>query len=235
MPLHDHFTPPVPPRAAWQSFHHRWAGVIADHLDATLPPQFFARVEVNLGTEVAADVAEFEEPTADHALPTTYTPPAPVHSWPLTYPDDAAVEVRTTADGGRLVAVVELVSPANKDRPAARAGFAAKCAGYLNAGVGLVVVDVVHDRRLSLHAELAALLGQPADDTPTYATAYRPTAAGPAGRVDVWWAALAVGRPLPTVPLALRGRGCFPLDLEALYTETCRRARITPLAVRDAT
>lgn len=232
MPLLDHFTPPVPPRAAWQSFHHRWAGAIADHLDATLPPQFFARVEVNLGTEVAADVAEFEEPVPGGGPLQGYDPP-PGQVWPLSFPDDAAVEVRTTHDGGKLVAVVELVSPANKDRPAARAGFAAKCAGYLQAAVGLVVVDAVHDRRFSLHAELAALLGQPADAAPTYAVAYRPTADGPAGRVDVWWSELAVGRPLPTLPLALRGRGCVPLDLEALYTETCRRARLAPLAVRD--
>jgi hypothetical protein len=182
MPLLDHFTPPVPPRAGWRSFHHRWAGAIADRLDATLPPQFFARVEVNLGSEVAAGVAEYEEPTAAADPPPTFTPSVPTQTWAVTFPDEAAVEVRTTADGGRLVAVVEL----------------------------------------------AALLGQTADPAPSYAAAYRPR-----GQVDVWWVELAVGRPLPVLPLALRGRGCLPLDLEGLYTETCRRARLAPLAVRD--
>lgn len=229
MPLLDHFTPPVPPRAAWQSFHHRWAGAIADHLDATLPAGLFARVEVNLGTEVAADVAEFEEPGAG---PSEFGyDPAPQTSWPVTYPDDAAVEVRTEVDGGRLLAVVELVSPSNKDRPASRAAFVAKCAGYLQGGVGLVVADVVHAHRFNLHNQLAALLGaadRMSTDPPTYAAAYRPAAAGPAGRVDVWHHELAVGRPLPVLPLALRGRGCVPLDLDAVYTETCRRARLLP-------
>ena len=37
--------------------------------------------------------------------------------------------------------------------------------------------------------------------------------------------ALAVGGPLPTVPLYLRGHGCVPLDLEATYAETRRRVR----------
>ncbi len=222
MPLLDHFTPPVPPRAAWQSFHHRWAGVIADHLDATLPAEFFARVEVNLGTEVAADVAEFEGAGGDLS-PTRYDPP-PQAVWPAVYPDDAAIQVRITTDGGRLVAVVELVSPANKDRSASRAAFVAKCAGYLQAGVGLVVADAVHDHGFNLHNQLAALVGGAAmpGDPPAYAAAYRPTP----DRVDVWWNKLLVGRPLPTLPLALRGRGCVPLDLEGLYAETCRRVRL---------
>ena len=218
MPLFDHFTPPVPPRANWQSFHHHWAGVIADHLDATLPAEFFARVEVNLGTEVAAS----SELAARAA---TDTPQA---VWPASYPHDAAVQVRTAADGGRLVAVVELVSPANKDRPAARAGFVAKCAGYLQAGVGLVVADAVFTHGFNLHDELAALMGgvPMPHSPPAYAAAYRPAA----DQVDVWFAELRVGRPLPTLPLALRGRGCVPLDLERLYAETCRRVRLTSRA-----
>ena len=57
-------------------------------------------------------------------------------------------------------AAIELVSPGNKDRPEARRAFAAKCAGYLTAGVGLVVVDIVTDRLANLHNELIELMRQ---------------------------------------------------------------------------
>ena len=42
-----------------------------------------------------------------------------------------------------MVAAIELVSPGNKDREETRSAFAAKCAGYLQAGIGLVVIDIV--------------------------------------------------------------------------------------------
>ena len=44
--------------------------------------------------------------------------------------------------------------------------------------------------------------------------------------IDVWPVALAVGESLPTLPLALRGGPVVPLDLEALSTEACSRARL---------
>ncbi len=37
-------------------------------------------------------------------------------------------------------------------------------------------------------------------------------------------APLAVGQPLPTLPLALRGVGCVPLALDASYTEARQRS-----------
>jgi hypothetical protein len=40
-----------------------------------------------------------------------------------------------------------------------------------------------------------------------------------------WLYPLAVGLPLPVVPLYLRGHGCIPLDLDATYAETRRRVR----------
>ena len=48
---------------------------------------------------------------------------------------------------GRLVAAPELVSPRNKDRPVARAGYLACYVSYLLEGVHLLLVDV-HRRPL---------------------------------------------------------------------------------------
>ena len=136
------------------------------------------------------------------------------------------------AEGGaRLVAAVELVSPANKDREAHRRAFANKCAGYLAQGIALIVVDVVTSRQANLHADVMRLLGRGTDaglpaDAELSAVAYRPVVRGGAELIDVWAEPLAVGRELPTLPLALSAELCLPIDLESTYMEARRVSRL---------
>ena len=239
MPLLDHFHAPLDPRIGWESFHHRWANAIADHLDQMLPPSFFARVEVHLGSEVATDVTEEEMvPSTERngaaaVAVKTYTPPAATMTIPCYFPDEAAVEVRSADPAARLLAVIELVSPANKKSPDARRAFAMKAAAFLQSGIGLVIVDVVTDRHFNLHNELAEMLAQSTEfvmpGSPTiYAASYRPAPqpdASPPSSVEAWAYSLAVDEPLPVVPLHLRTHGFIPLDLEETYSETRRRVR----------
>ena len=63
MPLLDHFHPPLLNRLpSWESFHSFWAVAIAEHLNQLLPRRYIATVTTHLGSEVEADVAEFESP-----------------------------------------------------------------------------------------------------------------------------------------------------------------------------
>jgi hypothetical protein len=240
MPILDHFHPPLYPAHSWESFHTRWAGVIADALDRQLPPRFFAEVHTHLGTEVSADVAEFEqtaeqqsdgEGAAGGVAVQTWAPPVATMVLPFAYPDDLEVRVLDERDDARVVAVVELVSPRNKDRPDARQAFAGKCAAYLGRGIGVVVVDLVTTRQANLHNELIDLLRldqgfRQAADVALAALAYRPVRREARDQVDVWAVPLQVGGTLPVLPLALRGAGPLPLDLEATYTETRQRCRL---------
>jgi hypothetical protein len=73
--------------------------------------------------------------------------------------DVIEVQVFSTSAGPILVGAVELVSPANKDRASHREAFVTKCASYLQQGIGLVIADVVTERRANLHAELLARVG----------------------------------------------------------------------------
>jgi hypothetical protein len=130
----------------------------------------------------------------------------------------------------RLVAAIELVSPANKDRPSHRRAFAAKCAAYLQQNVSVVVVDVVTERRENLHAELMQLLGLdgPAGAVTSglYTAAYRTAGSGTQMRLEAWPLALAVGDPLPQMPLWIAPDRAVPLDLEASYVAACQSLRI---------
>jgi hypothetical protein len=222
MPLLDHFHPPLYPQRAWESFYSRWANSIADELHRVLPQRYFAEVHIHLGGQVEADVAEFER---------VAEPQAAAMVMPAAFPDDIEVQVRDQTDDARLVAVVELVSPRNKDREDSRRAFAAKCAAYLQRGVGLVVIDIATSRQSNLHNEMIRMMNwgdaflMPAEAL-LYATAYRPVRRQEANQIDVWPSALAVGGTLPQLPLALRGGPAVPLDLEATYTDACRRSRL---------
>ena len=75
------------------------------------------------------------------------------------FPDDIEVQVRDELFDARVVAVVELVSPGNKDRPENRLAFSDKCAAYLQRGIGLITLDIVTTRHFNLHNELISRLG----------------------------------------------------------------------------
>ncbi|HEY2588122.1 MAG TPA: DUF4058 family protein [Tepidisphaeraceae bacterium] len=159
-----------------------------------------------------------------------WAPPAPAMSMPTIFPDSIEVLVYNTEAGATVVAAIELVSPGNKDRPETRRAFAAKCATYLQHGIGLIVVDVVTDRSANLHNELVDLLDVgdrfAVAGAELLAVAYRPVRRPDVERIDVWPAPLAVGKPLPLLPLALDKGICIPLDLEPPYVEACQRSRL---------
>lgn len=147
------------------------------------------------------------------------------------FPDEFEVRVYEAEGGARLVSALELVSPANKDRESHRRAFATKCASYLAQGIAVIVVDVVTNRTGNLHADILQLLGRTTDtglpdSTELYAVAYRSVVRESAEVVEVWPEPLAVGRELPTLPLALNAELCVPIDLEATYTAACSRRRL---------
>jgi hypothetical protein len=144
------------------------------------------------------------------------------------------VQVFNQTSGPTLLGAIELVSPANKDRPAQREAFVFKCASYLQQGIGLMIVDVVTERRANLHQELLKHLHSPEAPAPTadlYAVAYRPIMRADQPNLDIWEELLAVGSVLPTMPLWLPGNLCVPVNLDESYSRTCREQRIIPPGV----
>jgi hypothetical protein len=144
--------------------------------------------------------------------------------------DSYEVQVLQQLGVPKLRAAIELVSPANKDRPGHRQAFAVKCAAHLQRGVAVIIIDVVTERTANLHAELTQVLGQLdalawQSASALYAVAYRPAHTDGVGRIDVWPESLVVGEPLPTLPLWL-DELCLPLRLEESYRATCASLRI---------
>jgi hypothetical protein len=230
MPLQDHFNPPLSERRHWHSFHNSWATYLSSRLNALLPDGYFAEANVQYGVEI--DVAAFEEQQA-YPIPSGWAAPPPQASYPLDL-TGAVVEVGifSRSGGPQLAGAVELVSPANKDRPSHREAFVSKCVTYLQAGVGLVIVDVVTERHVDFHRELLLRLGltDPGPGPALSGSSFRRVERDGVGSLDVWREPIAVGQPLPKLPLWLRGGLCLPVELEESYLRTCVEQRVQPAA-----
>jgi hypothetical protein len=145
MPIHD-WTRVRANR--FHDFHQRWTVIICNALnEGRLPPGFFAMVEQKAGGP-EPDVITLE-----------LTPPPGSDSGGLTValqPPKARFVARSEAAGyarkanrvtirhpdGDVVAVIEIVSPGNKDSRHAVRAFARKAVELLQAGVNLLVVDL---------------------------------------------------------------------------------------------
>jgi hypothetical protein len=240
MPLRDHFHPPVSKRASWEGFHGQWPAMIVQHLVRVLPEGYVAEPRVHLGPYFEIDVSAFADSAPRPAAmeeggvataPWTATEPlleVEAH-WPDQY--EYAVLVYDQERERRLVAAVELVSPANKDRPESRRAFVTKCAALLQQGVALAIVDLVTSRQFNLYAELIDWIGQSdpalgAEPPAIYAVAMRFQTPPRRTLLQTWSYPLVLGQPLPTLPLWLSPGRAVPLDLETSYEDTCRVLRI---------
>jgi hypothetical protein len=229
MPLLDHFRPPLSTRRHWHSFHNAWSTYLADALNQSLPDGYFAEPNAQFGIEI--DIATFSEATGIQttAQKAQWQPQSPTATLPFQPTTDVVeVQIFNTEAGPVLVGAIELVSPANKDRPAHRSAFVSKCQTYLQQGIGLVIVDVVTTLSANLHHELMERLELAIAplDSALYATAYRVAESNGNPALEVWQNALHLDSLLPTLPLYLKGGLSVPIQLNETYEYTCVRQRI---------
>lgn len=152
MPLLEHFRPPLSVTHPWKGFRSAWANAITNGLNEVLPEGYYAIPEVPLGDQIEIDVATLEsgepKPSSGGVATALWAPPRPRLTAPVDFSRVHGVAVHVFQDEGgpQLRAAIELVSPANKDRPRSRLTFAAKCVGHLERGVAVVVLDTVTGR-----------------------------------------------------------------------------------------
>ena len=244
MPLRDHYHPSAARRrGSGTQVNAGWPMMLAQHLDAILPERYTVEPGVRLGAAYELDVAGLDKqpgwsPGSEGDGGVTVAP-APTSAATFTLdaalgdPDEFELKVFDTEDGWRLVAAVEFVSLANKDRPDTRATFVAKCAELLRLGVSVSIVDLVTTRQFNLYAGLTAEFGRP-DPTLTDCHVYVASMRGlrqpehKRFRLESWAYPLVLGRPIPSIPLWLGETERYDLPLEASYEDVCRVLRLPP-------
>ena len=225
MPLRDHFRPPLDDFTSWEGFHGGWPMVIVQQLRKILPDGYVAQPQVHLGAPFEIDIAAFEEdarpPTGEISetnggVATAVWAPATANltiETELPDYDEYEVRIYDAKRGRHLVAAIELVSPANKDRPEHRNAFVGKCAALIQKGVAVSPAE----EQLLLKAAPPHL----------YATSCRWVKKEKRAILEAWSHVLTIGQPLPKLPLWLAADLVIPLDLEPSYEQACHDLWIT--------
>jgi hypothetical protein len=242
MPLLDHFRPPIFNKGSWEGFHGMWPALMVMELCKSLPEQYAAEPRVHLGKNFEVDICTFnlgEQPAFESNVPDSgvatavWAPPEPTLSLELDPTDIYEYEVLIFDQqrGRELVAAIEIVSPANKDRPETRQAFVSKCAALLQKKICVSIVDLVTVKNFNLYCEVLDVFGQTdpafAPDPPsTYAVTCRSHSLARGSRFESWAYPMIVGHTLPVLPIWLNNDHAISLELEASYQQTCRALRL---------
>src|SRR5207245_3841558 len=156
MPVHDWSRVEA---GIFHSFHSSWIVELHNALNGgLLPGDYYALVEQHAGRMVSAVLTLHASrpngeppplPPGDGGLALAEAPPKVRRT--LTATETYRQRRRTLAirhvSGHRLIALVEIVSPANKDRLESVEGFVAKVVEALDLGIHVFLVDVFRPSR----------------------------------------------------------------------------------------
>jgi hypothetical protein len=213
--------------------------VIIQQIRKQLPPGFVAAPRVHLGQYFEIDLAAFDEDNSSkhgnrdtRGGTATATLPRLKPTWAVEtdLPEEDAfeVEIYQVEEERTLVAVIEIVSPSNKDRPEMRRAFVAKCGALLRKGVSVSIVDLVTIRQANLYAELMAFINHPdptlgPEPSPLYvsSTRWSTNAERTRAHLSTWFNPMTLGQPLPLLPVWLSDTQSVDFDLERSYEQAC--------------
>lgn len=241
MPLLDHFRPPIFNKGSWEGFHGGWPMTMVMDLCRSLPEQYTAEPRVHLGKSFEVDGCTFdggEESTGSRSddgglAVATWAPPKPTLTLDLDPTEIYEYEVLIFDQqrGRELVAAIEIVSPANKNRPETRQAFVSKCAALLQKKICVSIVDLVTVKNFNLYCEVLDVFCRTdpafAPEPPaTYAVTCRSHHLGDRSRFETWAYPMVVGQPLPVLPIWLDNDHAISLELETSYQQTCQALRL---------
>jgi hypothetical protein len=217
----------------FHDFHVSWIPELKKVLNGGLLPEgYYALAEQHAGRAIAdvltlhagsVTLEPFPLPPATGGTAVAEAPPRVRRRQTV---EQAAVARRRSlairhVSGHRLVAILEIVSPANKDRSRHVEELAERIVSALEVGVHVLLVDLLPpgpSDRHGMHGVVRRQLEEseePYDlpmDEPLTLASY---AAGP--QVEIYLEHLAVGAALPEMPLFLRPDRYINVPLEATY------------------
>lgn len=223
----------------YHDFHCGWIQRIKDSLnEGVLPEGFYALTEQH-GFAVQVDVLTLRDPsiprenggsmfTADVPGGTAVAdaPPKVAVTSIGTKSSWYALKRRTVTirhvSNDEVIALIEIVSPGNKDRTQSVDDFVRKCCNALAGGLHLLVVDLIPPNRHNpngMHAEIWSRFSDTpytiADDKRLASSSYDATMP-----ITSYVQPLAVGDEMPAMPLFLDGGYYVDLPLGTTYNNT---------------
>lgn len=234
MPIHDWTRVSA---GIFHHFHHSWIEEIMSILNEGLLPSEYYALSEQIAGDFGPDVLTLQFDSSDEAPPSegtrastaVITTPPRVRFVAQTEMDQYALKQNTLVvrhtSGDRIIALVEVVSPGNKASRHGLRSFVEKAAAALFRGYHLLILDLQPPSRRDPQGIHGAIWEEIADDSycappdkPLTLAAYD---AGPPKTAYV--EPVAIGDPLPDMPLFLEPGAHIPVPLEATYQAAWRR------------
>lgn len=221
MPMHDWKR--VDP-GIYHAFHHEWISEISRALNrGLLPPDLYALPEQQ-AAGFGPDVLTLQDTAGGMGGTTTATRTKPKTTHHAQTPAEfhrrkkSSIAVRHVS-GDRIVAMIEIVSPGNKSSNHAFNAFVQKACELLEHRVHLLLIDPFPPARRDpngIHGAIWAMV----DDEPFVVPPDRPltlVAYQCSLVTDAYIETVAVGEPVPDMPLFLEPEAHILVPLEATY------------------
>lgn len=225
MPMHDWTSVPD---GIFHAFHQRWIAAIGDRLNGGLLPSDLYALPEQVAAGFSPDVLtlQTDHPDDEHGDGGTAVATA-VQARPTTrYVSEAEIYRRKKsviavrhASGDGIVAVIEIVSPGNKAGAYQMESFVRKASEFLEHGVHLLILDPFPPGPRDpdgVHALIwRAFHSEPfrlPPEKPLTFVAYECEST-----TRAYIEPVAVGDPLPDMPLFLAPNACVMVPLEATY------------------
>jgi len=222
MPIHD-WTRVRSNR--FHDFHQKWTVAICNALNAgQLPSGFFAMVEQRTGgpePDVVTLALDPPDKRSTGGLAVEVHPPKARIVARMENAGYARKANRVTVrhPDGEVLAILEIVSPGNKDSRHALSSFTRKAIQYMQAGIHLLIVDLFPPSRRDPQG-IHLAIWERIDDEPFTLPPDKPlTLVSYASGADfvAYVEPVAVGDVLPDMPIFLTADRYVPCPLESTY------------------
>jgi hypothetical protein len=227
MPIHDWTQVSS---GTFHNFHYQWVAALANALNSGLLPEgYFAMAEQRAGGPIP-DVLTLHLPpppaggggSINGGLAVATAPPKAsivTRSEAVTYARRAN-RVTVRDELGKVVAVIEIVSPGNKESRNPLQQFVTKVGELLINGIHVVIVDVFPPTPRDPHGIHKAIWDDVANEAPFQLPKDKPlTAVSYCAEPDItgYVTPFAISDPIPEVPLFLTSDRYIPAPLDATY------------------
>jgi hypothetical protein len=232
MPIHDWSRVDA---GTFHHFHNAWIMRLSNELNGGLLPEgYYAMTEQHAGRVIAdvltLHVGDRPDPVPSNSAPIAVaTAPPHVSRKAVAGPNAVYRALRKTltvrhVTNHRIVAMLEIVSPSNKDRLSSVEDFVEKAHSALKRGCNLLVIDLfppgTHDPN-GIHGAIWESFDSedyaPPPDKPLILAAYIASQI-----VEAEFEPMAVGDVIPDGPLYLQTNSYINVPMEATYQEAFR-------------
>lgn len=210
----------------FHDFHQSWTVAIRNALNQNrLPPGYFAMVEQQTGgPEPDVVTLALNPPTAPDVEQGQLVALEPPQTRFVSRTETAryarkANRITVRHPDGEVVAVIEIVSPGNKDSRHALRSFARKAVAFIHGGIHLLIVDLFPPSRRDPQGIHKVIWDRLRDEDFALPPEKPLTLAAYAAGTEIvaYVEPVAVGDCLPDMPVFLTAKTYVPCPLEASY------------------